>query len=128
MDSTQIPVDFCSRILGFDKNVRFAGVADKFGKIVMAEYRKGVVPLLSDEESALSIIQSSIRIGTRKTLQPALGKIVYSVTLYEKVVLANVPLANQNFLTISFDTKADHDTVIMKKILPFIKKEGLRKD
>ncbi len=123
-----IPEDFCGRILGFDKNIRFAGVADKFGKVVMAEYRKGVVPLLSNEESTLSVVQSSIRMGSRKALQPALGKIVYSKTLYEKVVLVSVPLINQNVLTISFDTKADHDTVIMKKILPFIKKEGLRKD
>jgi hypothetical protein len=123
-----IPADFCSRIVELDKNIRFAGVADRFGKVIMAEYRKGLVPLLSKEESVLSVMQSSIRMGTRKTLQPTLGRVVYSMTLYEKVVLASVPLNNLDFLVVSFDTKADNRSVILKKILPLVKKLGLHKD
>jgi len=128
MSSSQPPKDFCKQILEFDKTIRFAGIADKFGKIVMAEYRKGLVPLLSKEESALSVVRTSIISGIRKTMQAKLGKIVYSFTFYEKVKRATIPLSNYSILMVSFDIEADHESVILKKILPFVKKHGLLRD
>jgi len=124
----QVPNDFCKQILEFDKGIRFTGIADKFGKIVMTEYRKRSVPLLSKQEAVLSVMRSAIRLGTRKTLQPSLGKIVYSFTLYEKVKTATIPLSNHSFLMVSFDSEADHESIILKKILPLVKKHGLRRD
>lgn len=124
----QVPNDFCKQILACDKRIRFAGVADKFGKIVMSEYRKGSVPLLSKQESMLSAIQTTIRMGTQKTVQPILGKIIYSFTFYEKVKRATIPLSDHSSLMISFDIEADHESIILKKILPLLKSHSLRKD
>jgi len=124
----QIPKDLCKQILEFDKTIRFAAIADKFGKVVMEEYRKGAFPLLSKEEAALSVMQASIRMGSRKTMQPRLGKIVYSFTLHEKVKRATVPLSNHSVLMVSFDTEVDHESIIFKKILPLIKEHGLHRD
>lgn len=80
MVRVQLAKDLCRHILELDKSIRFAGIADRFGKIVMEEYRKGLFPLLSKEEAALSVLQTSIRMGSRKTMQPKLGKIVYTFT------------------------------------------------
>ena len=126
--TTQVPKDLCKQILEFDKTIRFAGIADKFGKIVMAGYRKGSVPLLSKEESVLSFMQTSIRMGTRKTMQAKLGKIVYAFALYEKVKRVTIPLSNYSVLMSSFDIEADHESIISKKILPLVKKHGLSRD
>ena len=52
---------------------------------------------------------------------------IYSFTLYEKVKRATITLENEEFpiLMASFDIQADHDHIIMDKILPIIRKEGL---
>ena len=121
----KVPKDFCKQILTFDKSMRYAGVADKFGKVIMAEYRKGYTPLLSKQESVLSAMRSVIIMGTRKIMQPTLGKIVYAFTLYEKVKRATIPLTNNFVLMVSFDIEADHESIILKKILPFIQNHGL---
>jgi len=128
MDKSQVPRDFCKQILELDKTIRFAGIADKFGKMVMTAYRKGTTSLLSKHESVLSVMQSSIRMGTRKTMQPQLGKIVYTFTVYEKVKRASIPLHNFAVLMVSFDPESDHETLILKKILPLVKKHGLHRD
>ena len=126
VSTKQTPDDFCSQLLGLDKGIRFAGIADKFGKMTMSEYRKGLVPLLSREESILAILQSAIRMGSRKTLQANLGKIVYSMTLYERVVMVTAPLSDHALLMLSFDLKGNHESIIVKRILPLLKKYRLR--
>ena len=122
-----VPKDLCKQICELDKGIRFAGVVDKFGKLIMTKYRSTSIPLLSKEESQLSIVQGTIRMGSRSTLQPKLGKIVYTFTFYEKVKRATIPLTNNSYLMVSFDIEGDHDTVMMKKILPLLKKHDLHK-
>ena len=122
----KVPQDLCTQILALHKNIRFAGVVDTFGKMAMSEYRKGLVPLLSREQAMSSVLQASIRMGSRKVLQASLGKIIYSMTLYDKVVMASLPLSDHSLLMVSFEIKGDHESILMKQVLPFLNKHGLR--
>ncbi len=122
MRESEAEQDLCKQVLTCDKNVRYAGIGDRFGKLVVSEYRKGILPLLSKEESTLSAILTSIRMGTRKTMQPKLGKTVFSFSLYEKVALASIPYTSSSFLMVSLDAEADHESIILKKIIPLIRK------
>jgi len=122
----KLPEDFCAQVVVLNKNIRFAGVVDKYGKIAMSEYRKGLVPLLSREQSMSSILQALIRMGSRKVMQASLGKIIYSMTLYDKVVMVSLPLSDHSLLMVSFETKGDHESILMKQILPFLGRHGLR--
>lgn len=56
--------ELCSEILELDKAIRFAGIATRFGKVVASIYRGGLDPLLTRQESELSVTQSIIRMGT----------------------------------------------------------------
>ncbi|UVS70379.1 hypothetical protein [Nitrososphaera viennensis] len=113
----------CLRILEADSYVRFAGVADQLGKMVASQYRKNVQPLLTKEESELSATQSILRMGTRLTLESKLGPTVYSFALYERVKRATIPVRDpgNHCLLVSFDVVADHEEIILEKILPLLK-------
>jgi hypothetical protein len=125
MIKQQVPNNFCKRIIKSDSAIRFVGVADKFGKIIAEEYRKKSVPLLSKEEVAMSVLQGAIRMGSRKTMIPKLGKLIYTVSYYEKVKRATMMLNNNNVLMVSFDPEANHDSILINKILPLVKDNGL---
>jgi len=125
MDKPQFPKDLCKQILDLDKTIRFAGIGESGGKIVMMEYRKGLVPFISKQELELSVIQSAIRMGARKLLEPKIGKTIYAFALYEKVKRATMPMISGYILMISFDLDANHDSIILKKILPLVKKYRL---
>lgn len=117
------PDKLCSRLLELDRSIRFAGLADRSGKLVAAQYRKGLAPFLTREESELSAAQSVIRMSTRKALEKKLGKTVYAMALYEKVRRVSMALDDENLLLmISFDTEADHEKIILNSIIPLIKK------
>ena len=115
----------CKKIIGLDNTIRFAGIPNKFGKQIVAEYRQGLNPLLTDSESELYAIESVIRMNTRKDFESKLGKPIYSFTLYEKLKRVTISLDNYDYpvLMVSFDIGIDHESIILEKIIPFVKKQ-----
>lgn len=118
----------CSKVLSMDRSIRFAGLANREGRILASLYRKGLKPLLTRDESELAVTQSIIRMGTRQTLESRLGKTIYAFALYEKVKRATIPLrdAGGHIMMISFDVRSNHERIILKKVLPFLKRVRAR--
>ena len=114
--------DVCQNILDLDETIRFAGIANMRRTIVSAKYRAGLVPLLTQEETVESIDHSVLRMSTRKIIESKLGKTIYSITLYEKVKRAVIPIGEEGdfILMVSFDNEADYDSIIRNKIMPLI--------
>ncbi len=117
--------NLCKQIIELDSTIRFAGIPNKFGKQIVVEYRKGLTPLLTDTESELYAVESVMRMNTRKDYESKLGKPIYSFTLYEKLKRTTISLDNNDYpiLMVSFDIEADHESIILNKIIPFVKKE-----
>ncbi len=117
--------NMCKQIIELDSAIRFVGIPNKFGKQIVVEYRKGLTPLLTDTESELYAVESVMRMNNRKDYESKLGKPIYSFTLYEKIKRTTISLDNKDYpiLMVSFDTEADHESIILNKIIPFVKKE-----
>jgi hypothetical protein len=116
--------DFCSQILKLDRGIRFAGIANEDGQMVGHAYRNGLLPLLTEKETEISVLQSVIRSSTRRSLEKKLGRILFSYTRYEKVKRATIPLKNDigqlQVLMVSFDLNVDPEPIIMEEILPLL--------
>jgi hypothetical protein len=72
-------------------------------------------------------IESVLRMNTRRDFQTKLGKPIYSFTLYEKVKRATIALESEEYpiLMVSFDSRSDHESIIMNKVVPMIRQIGL---
>src|SRR5438093_2479123 len=119
----------CGRILELDNSIRFAGFINKMGTIIAYQYRNGLDPLLKTNESELSFIDTILRMRTRKDMEPKLGKVVYSLTLYEKVKRATIlPDSEEDpILLVSLDNTINdnkqvmnHESLIRDGILPLV--------
>jgi hypothetical protein len=117
----------CTRIIESDKAIRFVGISNKMGDQIISRYRAGLTPLLTPKEIEMYAIQSVLRMNTRKDYESKLGKPIYSFTLYQKLKRVTVNLENKEYpiLLASFDIEADHDNIIVNKLLPMINEEGL---
>jgi hypothetical protein len=128
MDEAELRLDsLCSRIIESDKAIRFVGISNKMGNQIISRYRAGLTPLLTPKEIEMYAIQSVLRMNTRKDFELKLGKPIYSFTLYQKLKRVTVTLENKEYpiLLASFDIEADHDNIIVNKLLPMINEEGL---
>jgi hypothetical protein len=116
----------CDQVLHSDTSIRFVGIPNKMGKLVVSRYRDGLVQIITEQEIEILAIESVLRMNTRKDFESKFGRPIYSFTLYEKLKRATISLHDNNnedypMLMVSFDRGADHDTIIMNKILPIIK-------
>jgi hypothetical protein len=97
------------------------------GNQIISRYRAGLVALLTPKEIEMYAIQSVLRMNTRRDYESKLGKPIYSFTLYQKLKRVTVSLENKEYpvLLASFDIEADHENIIVNKILPMVNEEGL---
>jgi len=115
--------DLCNQIIQSDDSIRFVGIADKYGKQIAVKYRDGVVPYLNQTESEIYSIDTVMRMNSRMEMESKLGKVIYSFTLYQNLKRATLYTGNIDYpiLMASFDTRSDHDNIILNKILPIVK-------
>src|ERR687892_2204237 len=115
--------EICNQVLQLDKSIRFAGIANNMGTLIAYKLRKGIVPMLNEEELQNNIMKTVLRMKTREDYESKLGDVIYTFALYKRVKKASIPLDHPDLavLTLSFDMAADQDTIIMDKILPVLK-------
>ena len=130
------------KILDLDKSITSVTIANlTTGKVLATNYKEaaGAMSLLTRQESELFTIQSIIRMDSRTTLEHKLGKVLYSITVYENVITASMYLFNHliiirrseddknnnndddPILLLSFEKNANHELIINSKVLPFLK-------
>lgn len=120
--------EICNQVLQLDKSIRFAGIANNMGTLIAYKLRKGLVPLLNEEELKSNIMKTVLRMKTREDYESKLGDVIYTFALYKRVKRASIPLdgyPDLAVLTVSFDMAANQDSIIMDKILPILKQEKL---
>ncbi len=112
----------CQAVLNADKTVRFAGIVDNEGKLLIGRYREDIPsPLIKANEEpqdpkAQSFYSAYQALATNKKFEPDLGQIRFQVTEFDRVTLVSVPLTarNDRFLCISLDAPTFHEKVIPK--------------
>jgi hypothetical protein len=114
-------LDIPNRVLALDKSTRFCCVVDRLGHIVSSKYRAGLTPLMTFEETRRNALLSAIRYSTRQSWEGKTGKTLYSITRYEKLTRASIPIQAKHLLLISFDAEVSEvDRLIQEKILPML--------
>ena len=119
--------NICNEILELDSSIRFAAIANKMGKLVASKFNPGVQVLLTKDEIEANTIKAVLRMKTREDYEEKLGRTIYTFALYEKVKRASIALnqGDYSLLMVSFEVAADHESIILQKILPRIKEHNL---
>jgi hypothetical protein len=123
---------FCKEIQQLDNSIRFVGIANNFGSLIATSYRKGLTPLMDEQETSHYAIQVVLRAATREDFESKIGKLEYSIGKYERIIRATVPIrlfgkkdddqSKFYYLLISFDLKSAVIDIIEDKVIPFVEK------
>jgi hypothetical protein len=114
-----------------DNSIRFAGIANNLGSLVATAYRNGLTPLMDKQETEHYAIQAVLRAATREDFESKIGRLVYSIGKYEKLIRATMPIKLSGkedeskfyYLLLSFDLNFNVMDVIENKIMPFIEEK-----
>jgi hypothetical protein len=92
-------------------------------KVYVLIHRKKHESLLSEDESAKALTKAMMRFNHRKSSESKFGKIVYSLTLHEKIARITIPYDDNNVILISAEPDADFNKLMMKKIIPYLQRD-----
>ncbi|MGA9943018.1 MAG: hypothetical protein WBP88_13580 [Nitrososphaeraceae archaeon] len=113
----------CKNILALDNSIRFVALSNNLGTIEAAEYRTGLKPLMTIEETNQYAIQAVTRAALRDNFTSKLGRFEYSIGKYSKLLRAVIPIEKgeeETFLLLSFDVNSDVVGIIENKIMRFL--------
>lgn len=118
--------ELCGRILALDGSMRFVGLVDHLGSLLATEYRKGLTPLASPEETTKYARQAIFMTGTLSGgLNSKVGRLQYVVGKFDNLVRATIPVVSGSYdkfyLMLSFEVNSNYLPVIEKKVLGFLK-------
>jgi hypothetical protein len=109
----------CGSILAISPNIRYAGIMNRFGRTLAGGLRKGVVPLLKQDEARNEYFIEATRNQLRKNFQNSIGRTEYTFTENEKVKILTIA-SEEHFYYITMDKETPAAEV--QKIIESAKK------
>ena len=96
-----------------EPEIRFAGLIDSEGELVAGGFREGVIPFENDERRRQMFLQLSHRVANREGFDANLGRVKYSSSRREKVVMMSFPLGRHVIMIIT-ETSVNIDRLGLK--------------
>ena len=90
----------CQKILKVDEII-FAGMLDESGNILAGGYKQGIVPRLAKEKFQLICKELAARVEKRKKHNEELGRVKYSASRREHVVIMSFPIYDKVIMIIA---------------------------
>jgi hypothetical protein len=119
--SDRLLQELCEKIFLTNKNIRFAGVITKMGRLVAGGMRPDIESLEDREDSSKLYVQFALMTEMRKDFDDIFGKAIYSFTEREKIKLASFPLDGTHILRVSIEKKEKDHAQIIQNILNIIR-------
>ena len=103
----------CNSIFEIDEKIRFVGMIDQMGKLIVGDMKKGTTSLEKNDGSIRLYLGYAINNILRRDFDNVFGKVLYTFSEREKIKLLTIPI-EENLLLVSIDKLSDHDKLINK--------------
>ena len=108
--SNSIKITLCEEIFTLDGSIRFVGLVNKEGEVIEGGFRKGIEPLLNQNEEQDMYLQSLSDISFFQSFSEKFGPIDYVVIRLEKITMMTFPF-NKNILCVSTPSQSNIDNI-----------------
>ena len=102
--------DACGKLLEYEE-IRFVGVINHLGNMIAGGFKKGIEPLLNQQNIKMVFMQMNLDFNMRQEYDEILGDIDYITSRRKKQLIINVPLG-ENFVLITSEPQADDKKII----------------
>ena len=109
-------------ILKINSSLRWIAIADSSGTLLNIARRDDLEPLMNRQENQEYTINAITRHKSRLKFEDKLGRLVYSLGKYEKLVRIVTPINNKYYVLLTVDVEEPHiDSLMREQIIPKIK-------
>ena len=109
-------------ILKINSSLRWIAIANSNGTLLNIARRDGLEPLMTRQENQEYALNAITRHKSRLKFEDKLGRLVYSLGKYEKLVRIVTPINNKYYVLLTVDVDEPHiDSLMRGQIIPKIK-------
>lgn len=109
-------------ILKINSSLRWIAIANSNGTLLNIARRDGLEPLMTRQENQEYTLNAITRHKSRLKFEEKLGRLVYSLGKYEKLVRIVTPINNKYYVLLTVDVEEPHiDSLMREQIIPKIK-------
>ena len=109
-------------ILKINSSLRWSAIANSNGTLLNIARRDGLEPLMTRQENQEYTLNAIARHKSRLKFEDKLGRLVYSLGKYEKLVRIVTPINNKYYVLLTVDVEEPHiDSLMREQIIPKIK-------
>ena len=112
--------ELCERIKKVDPKIRFAGVINSKGRLVAGGMVSSKKPLEDIKKDEMLFMELALRVKMRSEFDTELGKVKFSMSLREKLIVMSFPIKN-DILMVSMERKTQFEKIAFK-ILKLVEK------
>ena len=106
----QFRKNICNEIFAVDKNIRFVGIVNREGEVIEGGFRKGIEPLLDQNEEQDMYLQSLSNISFFQSFSEKFGPVDYLLFRQKKITMITFPYKGE-IICISASSQSDTDRV-----------------
>jgi len=103
-------MNICEKIFTLDGSIRFVGLVNKEGEVIEGGFRKGIEPLLNQNEEQDMYLQSLSNINFFQSFSEKFGPVDYLIIRQERITMMTFPF-QEKILCISTSSKSDLDKI-----------------
>jgi len=84
-----------------EPEVRFCGLIDSSGELIAGDFKNEIMPLVTDKQRRQMFQELAHRVANRQGFDSDLGRVKYSASRREKVVMMSFPIGRYIILIIT---------------------------
>jgi len=84
-----------------EPEIRFCGLIDSSGELIVGDFKSGIIPFENDKRRRQMFQELAHRVTNRKGFDANLGRVKYSASRREKVVMMSFPIGRYIILVIA---------------------------
>jgi hypothetical protein len=102
--------DICNEIFAVNNDIRFVGIVNREGEVIEGGFRKGIEPLLDQNEEQDMYLQSLSNISFFQSFSEKFGPVDYLLIRQKKITMITIPY-KANILCMSVSSQSDIDRI-----------------
>jgi len=107
MDNVDELEKLCQEIIKLDSKIRSARLINNRGHLVSGGMREGLMSLENQKQDEMMFMELALRVRMRKEFDSEFGKVFFSLSYRDKIILISFPLINDDVLLVSSEKDAD---------------------
>ena len=124
MDNIEELEGICQQILQLDPKMRSARFINARGHLSAGGMKDGLLSLEEKKQDEMMFMELALRVRMRHEFDAEFGKVHFSISYRDKVIVMSFPLSNDDVLLVSSEKYADFSTLAFKilKLIEPLKK------